>query len=91
MAEPEVANPNGALCHVNSFGYVVYEIVGPRGMPASVLVLRAGGLADILLDGSPLQSETRLKSGVTLSCVPACEKASRCKHVAEFEADESCQ
>ena len=28
-------------------------------------------LADALLDGDPLQSETRLKNGVTLSCVPA--------------------
>ena len=35
------------------------------------------GLADALLDGDPLQSETRLKSGVTLSCVPASENAAR--------------
>ncbi len=49
------------------------------------------GLADALLDGDPLQSETRLKSGVTLSCVPASEKAARGKHVAGFVADESCQ
>ena len=49
------------------------------------------GLADALLDGDPLLSETRLKSGVTLSCVPASEKAARGKHVAGFVADESCQ
>ena len=49
------------------------------------------GLAEALLDGDPLQSETRLKSGVTLSCVPASEKAARGKHVAGFVADESCQ
>jgi hypothetical protein len=49
------------------------------------------GLADALLDGDPLQSETRLKNGVTLSCVPASEKAARGKHVAGFVADESCQ
>ncbi|MBA4387663.1 MAG: hypothetical protein C0404_06755 [Verrucomicrobia bacterium] len=48
-------------------------------------------LADALLDGDPLQSETRLKNGVTLSCVPASEKAARGKHVAGFVADESCQ
>jgi hypothetical protein len=40
------------------------------------------GLAEALLDGDPLQSETRLKNGVTLSCVPASEKAARGKHVA---------
>ncbi|HOX27233.1 MAG TPA: hypothetical protein PLU44_15915 [Candidatus Krumholzibacteria bacterium] len=49
------------------------------------------GLAETLLEGDPLQSETRLKSGVTLSCVPASEKAARGKHVAGFVADESCQ
>jgi hypothetical protein len=49
------------------------------------------GLAEALLDGDPLQSETRLKNGVTLSCVPASEKAARGKHVAGFVADESCQ
>ena len=49
------------------------------------------GLTDALLDGDPLQSETRLKNGVTLSCVPASEKAARGKHVAGFVADESCQ
>ncbi|MBC8253911.1 MAG: hypothetical protein H8E35_07775 [Ardenticatenia bacterium] len=49
------------------------------------------GLADALVDGDPLQSETRLKNGVTLSCVPASEKAARGKHVAGFVADESCQ
>jgi hypothetical protein len=49
------------------------------------------GLTDALLDGDPLLSETRLKSGVTLSCVPASEKAARGKHVAGFVADESCQ
>jgi hypothetical protein len=38
-----------------------------------------------------LLSETRLKNGVTLSCVPASEKAARGKHVAGFVADESCQ
>ncbi|MDO8943239.1 MAG: hypothetical protein Q7U75_08630, partial [Desulfobacterales bacterium] len=48
-------------------------------------------LVDALLDGDPLQSETRLKNGVTLSCVPASEKAARGKHVAGFVADESCQ
>lgn len=48
-------------------------------------------LAEALLDGDPLQSETRLKNGVTLSCVPASEKAARGKHVAGFVADESCQ
>ena len=48
-------------------------------------------LADALLDGDPLQSETRLKNGVTLSCVPASEKAARGRHVAGFVADESCQ
>jgi hypothetical protein len=32
------------------------------------------GLAEALLDGDPLQSETRLKNGVTLSCVPASRK-----------------
>jgi len=49
------------------------------------------GLAEALLDGDPLLSETRLKNGVTLSCVPASEKAARGKHVAGFVADESCQ
>ena len=49
------------------------------------------GLTEALLDGDPLQSETRLKNGVTLSCVPASEKAARGKHVAGFVADESCQ
>lgn len=49
------------------------------------------GVAEALLDGDPLQSETRLKNGVTLSCVPASEKAARGKHVAGFVADESCQ
>lgn len=49
------------------------------------------GVAEALLDGDPLLSETRLKSGVTLSCVPASEKAARGKHVAGFVADESCQ
>ena len=49
------------------------------------------GLADALVEGDPLQSETRLKNGVTLSCVPASEKAARGKHVAGFVADESCQ
>ena len=48
-------------------------------------------LADALLDGDPLQSETRLKNGVTLSCVPASEKAARGKHTTGFVADESCQ
>jgi hypothetical protein len=49
------------------------------------------GIAEALLDGDPLLSETRLKNGVTLSCVPASEKAARGKHVAGFVADESCQ
>ena len=49
------------------------------------------GVAEALLDGDPLLSETRLKNGVTLSCVPASEKAARGKHVAGFVADESCQ
>ncbi len=42
-------------------------------------------------DGDPRQSETPLKRGVTLSCVPASEKAARGKHVAGFVSDESCQ
>lgn len=49
------------------------------------------GVAEALLDGDPLLSETRLKNGVTLSCVPASEKAARGKHTAGFVADESCQ
>lgn len=39
----------------------------------------------------PLQSLTQLKNGVSLSCVPASEKAARGKHTPGFVADESCQ
>lgn len=49
------------------------------------------GLAEALLEKDPLQSLTQLKSGVTLACVPASEKAARGKHVPGFVADESCQ
>jgi len=49
------------------------------------------GLAEALLEKDPLQSLTALKNGVTLSCVPASEKAARGKHTAGFVADESCQ
>jgi len=49
------------------------------------------GLAEALLEKDPLQSLTSLKNGVTLSCVPASEKAARGKHTAGFVADESCQ
>lgn len=38
----------------------------------------------------PLQSLTELKNGVSLSRVPASEKAARGKHIAGFVADESC-
>ncbi len=48
-------------------------------------------LAEALLEKDPLQSLTQLKNGVTLSCVPASEKAARGKHVPGFVADESCQ
>ena len=49
------------------------------------------GLAEAVLEKDPLQSLTQLKNGVTLSCVPASEKAARGKHTAGFVADESCQ
>lgn len=49
------------------------------------------GLAEAVLEKDPLQSLTQLKNGVSLSCVPASEKAARGKHVAGFVADESCQ
>ena len=49
------------------------------------------GLAEVLLEKDPLQSLTQLKNGVSLSCVPASEKAARGKHVPGFVADESCQ
>lgn len=49
------------------------------------------GLAEAVLEKDPLQSLTSLKNGVTLSCVPASEKAARGKHTAGFVADESCQ
>jgi hypothetical protein len=49
------------------------------------------GLSDALLQKDPLQSLTQLKNGVSLSCVPASEKAARGKHTPGFVADESCQ
>ncbi len=49
------------------------------------------GLAEVLLEKDPLQSLTQLRNGVSLSCVPASEKAARGKHVPGFVADESCQ
>ncbi len=49
------------------------------------------GLAEAVLEKDPLQSLTQQKNGVSLSCVPASEKAARGKHVAGFVADESCQ
>ncbi|MBE0567950.1 MAG: hypothetical protein IH621_18495 [Krumholzibacteria bacterium] len=49
------------------------------------------GLAEALLEKDPLQSLTQLKNGVSLSCVPASEKAARGKHTPGFVADESCQ
>ena len=49
------------------------------------------GLAESYLAKDPLQSETALKNGVTLTCVPASEKAARGRHVPGFVADESCQ
>jgi hypothetical protein len=49
------------------------------------------GLADAVLLKDPLQSLTAMKNGVTLSCVPASEKAARGKHTPGFVADESCQ
>ena len=49
------------------------------------------GLAEALLQKDPLQSLTALKNGVSLTCVPASEKAARGKHTAGFVADESCQ
>ncbi|MBU8912921.1 MAG: hypothetical protein KOO61_02790 [Spirochaetales bacterium] len=49
------------------------------------------GLAEAVLLKDPLQSLTALKNGVTLSCVPASEKAARGKHTPGFVADESCQ
>lgn len=49
------------------------------------------GLAEAVLEKDPLQSLTALKNGVTLSCVPASEKAARGKHTPGFVADESCQ
>lgn len=48
-------------------------------------------LSEALLEKDPLQSLTQLKNGVSLSCVPASEKAARGKHTAGFVADESCQ
>ncbi len=48
-------------------------------------------LAEAVLEKDPLQSLTQLKNGVSLSCVPASEKAARGKHVPGFVADESCQ
>jgi hypothetical protein len=48
-------------------------------------------LAEAFLAKDPLQSETALKNGVTLTCVPASEKAARGRHVPGFVADESCQ
>lgn len=48
-------------------------------------------LAEAMLAKDPLQSETALKNGVTLTCVPASEKAARGRHVPGFVADESCQ
>jgi hypothetical protein len=49
------------------------------------------GLAEAYLAKDPLQSETALRNGVTLTCVPASEKAARGRHVPGFVADESCQ
>jgi|GEM_PF-1254245 len=49
------------------------------------------GLAETVLEKDPLQSLTQLKNGVSLSCVPASEKAARGKHVPGFVADESCK
>ncbi len=49
------------------------------------------GLAEALLEKDPLQSLTQLKNGVSLSCVPASEKAARGKHTPGFVADECCQ
>jgi hypothetical protein len=49
------------------------------------------GMAEAYLAKDPLQSETALKNGVTLTCVPASEKAARGRHVPGFVADESCQ
>jgi len=49
------------------------------------------GLAEAMLAKDPLQSETALRNGVTLTCVPASEKAARGRHVPGFVADESCQ
>jgi len=48
-------------------------------------------LAEAMLAKDPLQSETLLKNSVSLTCVPASEKAARGRHVPGFVADESCQ
>jgi hypothetical protein len=95
------AGPGGGHPHLADDGLPAEELSrygGQRRAGKASLRIRQSqfwycvpGLAEALLDGDPLQSETRLKNGVTLSCVPASEKAARGKHVAGFVADESCQ
>jgi hypothetical protein len=48
-------------------------------------------LSKTLLDGVPRRTETKLKNGCSLQCIPASEKQSRSKHVPLFVADEACQ
>ena len=48
-------------------------------------------LARNMLDGDPLQSETRLKNGTILKIISASEKQARGKHNPGFIVDESCQ
>ena len=44
-----------------------------------------------VIDGDPLQTETRLRNGVILKIISASEKQARGKHNAGFVVDESCQ
>ena len=48
-------------------------------------------LARNMLDGDPLQSETRLSNGTILKIISASEKQARGKHNPGFIVDESCQ
>jgi hypothetical protein len=47
--------------------------------------------ARAIIDGDPLQTETRFTNGVVLKIISASEKQARGKHNAGFVVDESCQ
>lgn len=49
------------------------------------------GMADAFIDGEPMITETRLKNGTSLKCVPASMKRARSKHTPVVLIDEACQ